>query len=213
MGVKVLFLDYDGVIADSMPAKASAMADAFAPYTRERDAVVEGFKRHAGSGRELVFDRIYEHLTGETLEDPARRRIEEAFLGRIDAINAAIDLFPGVHDFIADQSTKRLLAVVTGVPQVEVERALTRLDLHRFLTSVHAATRRQPKHVLMRSFLSAHGITAPDALFAGDSHTDMHEAARAGVPFVGIGEPGFFADGAPVAVARRLIDLARLLDD
>ena len=31
MSVKVLFLDYDGVIADSMGAKAEALADAFAP--------------------------------------------------------------------------------------------------------------------------------------------------------------------------------------
>ena len=51
MGVKVLFLDYDGVIADSMGAKMAAMADAFAPYSDDRAAIAEGFRRHAGSGQ------------------------------------------------------------------------------------------------------------------------------------------------------------------
>ena len=35
MRVAALFLDYDGVIVDSMTAKAEAMADAFAPLPRE----------------------------------------------------------------------------------------------------------------------------------------------------------------------------------
>lgn len=213
MRVAALFLDYDGVIVDSMTAKAEAMADAFAPLTRERGAVVEGFRRHAGSGRELVFDRIHEHLTGESLPASARERIEAAFLGRIDAINAAVGLFPGVRDFIAAQAGKRAVAVVTGVPQAEAERQLERLGLRRFLASVHAATRRAPKNVLMRGFLEARGIAAPDALFAGDSRTDMHEAALAGVPFVGIGAPAFFASGAPLAVVDRLPAMARLLED
>ena len=96
MTVSVLFLDYDGVIADSMGAKAEALADAFAPYTPDRAGVADGFRRHAGSGRELIFDRIYEDLIGEPLDETARRRILGTFLDRIDAINAAIGLFPGV---------------------------------------------------------------------------------------------------------------------
>ena len=87
MGVKVLFLDYDGVIADSMGAKAEALADAFAPYTQDRAGVADGFRRHAGSGRELIFDRIYEDLIGKPLDAPTRQRILGAFLDRIDAIN------------------------------------------------------------------------------------------------------------------------------
>ena len=75
MDVKVLFLDYDGVIADSMGAKVDAMADAFAPYTQDRAAVADGFRRHAGSGRELVFDHIYEDLLGKALDEPTRAHI------------------------------------------------------------------------------------------------------------------------------------------
>ena len=78
MDVKVLFLDYDGVIADSMGAKVDAMADAFAPYTQDRAAVADGFRRHAGSGRELVFDRIYEDLLGKPLDEPTRANISWA---------------------------------------------------------------------------------------------------------------------------------------
>ena len=212
MGVRVLFLDYDGVIADSMGAKVDAMADAFAPFTQDRAAVADGFKRHAGSGRELVFDRIYEDLLGKALDQPTRARILGAFLDRIDAINAAIALFPGVHAFIEGQTAQRLVVVVTGVPQEEAERQLQRLGLAPFLVSVHGATRETPKHVHMGRFLEAHAIQPADALFVGDSHADMSEAALAGVPFVGIGTPDFFAAGAPLAVVPRLPDLAPLID-
>ena len=212
MPVKVLFLDYDGVIADSMGAKAEALADAFAPYTDDRAGVADGFRRHAGSGREVIFDRIYEDLIGQPLDEATRERILGVFLDRIDAINAAIGLFPGVRAFIEAQAAKRLVAVVTGVPQEEAERQLGRLGLARSLASVHGATRERPKHIHMGRVLEAHAITPADALFVGDSHADMREAAKARVPFVGIGEAEFFAAGAPLAVFPRLPDLAPLLD-
>ena len=212
MPVKVLFLDYDGVIADSMGAKADALADAFAPYTQDRAAVADGFRRHAGSGRELVFDRIYEDLLGKPLDAPTRERILGAFLARIDAINAAIGLFPGVHSFIEGQAAKRLVAVVTGVPQEEAERQLGRLGLLPLLASVHGATRETPKHIHMGRFLEARAIAPANALFVGDSHADMREAEKASVPFVGIGKPAFFAQGAPLAVVPHLPDLAPLID-
>ena len=213
MRVKVLFLDYDGVIADSMGAKAEALADAFAPYTQDRAAVADGFQRHAGSGRELIFDRIYEDLIGSPLDEATRQHILGAFLDRIDAINAAIGLFPGVHGFIEAQAAKRTVAVVTGVPQEEAQRQLERLGLAPFLASVHGATRETPKHIHMGRFLKARTIAPADALFVGDSHADMREAALAGVPFVGIGEAEFFAKGMPLAVVPSLPDLAAVLDD
>ena len=212
MRVKVLFLDYDGVIADSMEAKIAVLADAFAPYTADRDAVGEGFRRHAGSGRELIFDRIYEELTGDALDEPTRGRIVGAFLDRIDSINDAVGLFPGVRAFIEAQAATRLVAVVTGVPQEEAQRQLARFGLAPFLASVHGATRETQKHVHMTRFLGARDIAPAHALFVGDSQADMHQAALAGVPFVGIGAADFFAGGAPVAVVPRLPDLAALLD-
>ena len=167
----------------------------------------------AGSGRELIFDRIYEDLIGEPLDEPTRERILGAFLDRIDAINAAIRLFPGVHGFVQSQAAKRLVAVVTGVPQEEATRQLERLGLAPVLASVLGATREAPKHVHMGRFLEARAIAPADALFVGDSHADMREAALAGIPFVGIGEPAFFAEGTPLAVVPSLPDLAALLDD
>ena len=212
MPVKVLFLDYDGVIVDSMGPKAEAIADAFAPYSNDRAAIADGFHRHAGSGREAQFDRIYKDLTGETLDSPTRARIVAAFLERIDAINDAVGLFPGVHDFVVAQAAKRLVAVVTGVPGDEAARQLDRFGLASCLASVYGATRETPKHVHMERFLDARGLAPTDALFAGDSQTDMQQAALAGIPFVGIGTPEFFAAGAPLAVVPSLPDLATLLD-
>jgi len=107
MTVKVLFLDYDGVIVDSMGPKAEAIADAFAPYSDDRAAIADGFHRHAGSGRETQFDRIYKDLTGKALDTPTRARIVAAFLARVDAINDAVGLFPGVRDFIEGQPATR----------------------------------------------------------------------------------------------------------
>ena len=89
---------------------------------------------------------------------------------------------------------------------------MQRLGLAPFLASVHGATRETPKHIHMGRFLEARAIAPADALFVGDSHADMREAALAGIPFVGIGEPAFFAKGAPLAVVPRLPDLAPLLD-
>ena len=213
MSVRVLFLDYDGVIADSMGPKMAAMADAFAPHSEDRTAVADGFRRHAGSGREMVFDRIYEDLTGDALQ-AARSQAHPGRLSRPHRRHQRCPSAssPGVHAFIEAQAAKRLVAVVTGVPQDEARRQLGRFGLAPFLASVHGATRETPKHLHMERFLGARDIAPAAALFVGDSQADMHEAALAGVPFVGIGAADFFAGGTPLAVVPRLPDLAALLD-
>ena len=105
------------------------------------------------------------------------------------------------------------MAVVTGVPGEEAARQLARFGLAACIASVHGATPETPKNFHMTRFLAARGLTPADALFAGDSQTDMHQAALAGIPFVGIGTPDFFAAGAPLAVVPSLPDVAALIDE
>ena len=105
------------------------------------------------------------------------------------------------------------MAVVTGVPGDEAARQLARFGLAACLASVHGATRETPKHVHMDAIPEARGLAPADALFAGDSQTDMQQAALAGIPFVGIGTPAFFAK--PVRRSPwfpSLPDLAPLID-
>ncbi len=211
MTVKALLLDFDGVIADSWPVKAAAMIKAFAPISDAEETIVDGFRRYAGSGRELIFDRVFEHVTGDALSDEGRERIERAYCGELDANRSGLGLFDGVHAFLKAEAERRLLAVVTGVPQEEAEKELARLEIAPFLSAVYAATRSEPKHVRISHFLAERRLTPADALFVGDSLSDMQAAARVPVDFVGVGESAFFAGGAPIAVVERLIDIGPYL--
>jgi phosphoglycolate phosphatase-like HAD superfamily hydrolase len=207
MPCKILFLDFDGVIADTMAAKSEAFAAAFGDHGAPPDQVIEVYRRHAGSGREVIFDRVYSELTGRSLRTRARARMAAAYGRRLKLINPALGLFPGVKALLERQARARLLAVVTGVPRDEIRGATERLGIAGFFADHFSATLQAPKDVLMAGFLAARGMAAPEALFVGDSIADMEAAERVPVPFVGVGEPAFFVAGAPRAVIPALTDI------
>ncbi len=203
----VLYLDFDGVVADSMSGKTKVFADAVAPLKIAADDAARFYRAQAGVGRGRIFDMAAQAILKRALA-PAEREAAQLSFARLEReARPGIRLFDGVAEFLTRQRLRRRLALVTGTPEEIIGDALASLGLGRTFHAVHSTAPGRPKESIIADDLRACGEAPGRALFAGDSRADMAAAERVPLRFVAIGEPVFFAGGAPCLVLDRLVDL------
>lgn len=209
----VLFLDFDGVLADTMPAKTEVFRSVFAPYGFDPRRLAELYRSHAGLGRDVIFDTVFRQLAGRPITPAERARADEAFAQFERSHRGRVRLFDGVRDFLRRQSARRRLVLITGTPGPHLQGLLARLGIRAYFDAIYSTTGGSSKEHRMIAYLKSRRAVPRDALFAGDSLADMKAAERASVRFVGIGAPAFFKAGDPVLVVPRLSDLEPHLAD
>ena len=73
----------------------------------------------------------------------------------------------------------------SAAPKQEIEQFLNVKELEKYFSLVFAADESKIKN--LRSILALSEVTGPEAIFFGDSQSDLIAAKRAGISFVGIG--------------------------
>ncbi len=216
--VRVLVLDLDGTLVDTVPDLAAAL---------NRLMASRGLK---------PFDFT---STAAMVGDGVARLVEKAFAARglvpdaaavaefsqDYAAHAAVDsrLFPGVVEALPDLIAEGWrLAVCTNKPEGAARHLLDALGLSPLMAAVGGGDSfpvRKPDPAHLLATLAAAGGEAARAVMAGDHANDVVAARGAGLPCIfaawGYGPPAM-AKGA-VAVARDIADMAaiarRLLPD
>jgi phosphoglycolate phosphatase len=208
----ILFLDFDGVVADSMPAKTDAFIKAFEGCGFAPDAIGRLYRRFSGSGRDRIFTLVFEELAARAMTDAEHSRAQAIFARLETQATPGLALFPGVGDFLAHEATRRSLVLVTGTPAGVIDAILESLGIAGHFTAVYSATLNNPKERHMAEELEFTNVSAANALMVGDSLVDMEAAKAANVAFVGVGDPEFFAGGTAVAIIDNLPDIGARFD-
>jgi phosphoglycolate phosphatase len=208
----ILFLDFDGVVADSMPAKTDAFIKAFEGCGFAPEAIARLYRRFAGSGRDRIFARVFEVLAERAMTEPEQSRAQAIF-ARLEAqATPGLALFPGVAEFLAHEAARRSLVLVTGTPAGVIDAILDSLGIAGHFAAVYSATLNNPKERHMLEELELTNVSAAHALMVGDSLVDMAAAKAANVAFVGVGDPEFFAGGGALAIVDALPDIGDQFD-
>lgn len=212
MNPTILFLDFDGVVADSMPAKTGAFVKAFDGCGFAPEAIIPLYRRFAGSGRDRIFNRVFETLAGRAMTETEHIRAQTIF-ARLEAkASPGLALFPGVAEFLAREAARRSLVLVTGTPAGVIDRILESLGIAAHFAAVYSATLNHPKERHIHDELEFTNVSAANALLVGDSLVDMAAAQAANVGFVGVGDPDFFAGGTAIAIIDNLPDIGVQFD-
>jgi phosphoglycolate phosphatase-like HAD superfamily hydrolase len=212
MHCHLLFLDFDGVVVDSMGAKTEAFVTAMEPFGFDSQRVGALYRSLAGVGRRMIFDLVYNLLSGRTIDEGARAEVAERFAALEQGTTEEIRLFDGVDGFLKRQACQRPLVLVTGTPAELIDGLLTGLEIDSCFDAAYSTSGGNSKDALMTAELEARGLDRGDALFVGDSHADMSAAARVPLRFVAIGDTAFFSEGDPHLVLPSLVDLEPHLD-
>ncbi len=191
-----VFLDFDGVIMDSMGLKLDSYCHAFGEFGFSRDDIHKLQIASAGLSRFKTIRLMYLALSGTEMPEGLYERALARFGEHDEASRARMKLMPGAAEFLAEARARGIpLAVVTGTPQEAIDRTVAHFGLGFFFTRVCGSPASKIEH--LERLKGEYSLPPSRCLFVGDAIKDQEAALAAGIPFAGVnnGDDPFRPDG------------------
>jgi phosphoglycolate phosphatase-like HAD superfamily hydrolase len=188
--LRAVFLDFDGVIKESLGVKTAAFAAIFAPWGEEAAARV--CAHHIANGgmsryRKIPF-YLREYCADPRMGTPDERALVDKlfadFANRAYAGVLAAPFVPGAEDFIRGCNTQGIpLAIISGTPEEEMRSLIADMGMRVNFAAIYGSPR--DKRELLEAAMQNFALQPDETMFVGDSINDYTPAIELGVPFVG----------------------------
>lgn len=198
--IGTILFDLDGVLVDSISAWHSAFNRTLEDFDREPIERDEFIERHWG--RELE-DNMGALGLGKEAAEHCRSRYEK----NIDLVR----IYPGVRE-VLDSLDKRL-GLVTGTPSSATHKILVHFGLEKYFDAVVSGNDVDEPKPSPEPILRACEIlnTKPkNAIFIGDTRTDVRASRAAGILIIGVGVEADFRVESPEDLKDKLLELGLL---
>jgi beta-phosphoglucomutase len=179
---KVVVLDFDGVILESLDVKTEAFRSLFEGERDHVDRIVQLHVDNPGVSRYDKFRTIYRDFLDRRLDDEEMSRLDERFSELVFERVVACEFVAGARSFLERASRDHDLYVASATPEEELKRIVEARGLSQFFAGVGGSPR--TKAEIVRAVLANRGIEPSEAVFVGDALTDLEAARATGVPFV-----------------------------
>jgi phosphoglycolate phosphatase len=191
-----VFLDFDGVVMDSMALKLDSYCHAFEGMGFDRPAVRKLQLESAGLSRQKTIPLIYKALAGAVMPESLYAQALARFSAHDDASRSRMKPMAGALEFLEAARTAGIpVAIVTGTPQEVIEKTVAFFRLERFFARVCGTPGSKAAH--LERMLGEFSLKAERCLFAGDAIKDQEAAVAVGMPFAGVnnGDNPFVSEG------------------
>lgn len=188
--IRVIALDFDGVILESNEAKTAAFAELMSTQGPEASrAMARYHMEHRGVSRYAKFEWFYQTFLGRKPTPAELAELSNRFNSlSMEAILAA-PFVPGIEQLLEEYRLRLPLYVVSGTPEPELRHIVAERGLGRYFAGVLGTPRGKAEH--LRYILGREKIAPEEALMVGDADTDLKAALATGVCFFGRGDfPG-----------------------
>jgi phosphoglycolate phosphatase-like HAD superfamily hydrolase len=183
---RVVILDCDGVILESVDAKTRAFGELFAPYGPEAArAAVAHHLAHGGVSRFEKFRHIFRQHLGRELPQDEERALGERFSELCYREVLAAPFVPGAREFIEQAGACAALYVASGTPEPELLEIFRQRGLAGLFRGVFGSPAN--KAAIIADILAREGVGPREAIMVGDSTTDLEAALATDVRFFGRG--------------------------
>jgi len=177
-----IFLDFDGVIKESVEAKSEAFESLFLAYGK---GVASRVRRHheqnSGVSR---FDKlpIYLQWAGLEVSESQITEWSDRFSALVKQRVIDSDWVPGILEFLQKKAGSDQLFVVTATPQAEIEEIIDQLGIAQYFSAVIGAP--TPKTEAIQTLLQQFTIQVEQAVMVGDAGSDYQAAKANQVDFI-----------------------------
>jgi phosphoglycolate phosphatase-like HAD superfamily hydrolase len=188
--IRVVALDFDGVILESNEAKTAAFGELMADHGPEAaKAMARHHMENRGVSRYAKFEWFYRTFIGRAPARDELAALNDRFNALcMDAIMNA-PFVPGIKAFLEEFSRRLPLYVVSGTPGPELSHIVAARDLGRYFVEVLGTPKGKADH--LRDILAREKVAPDEMLMVGDADTDLNAALATGVRFYGRGDfPG-----------------------
>lgn len=188
LAVKMVMIDLDGTLIDTVPDLAAAANRMLADLGRPAWGM-EHYRAWIGNGVPRFVKRA---LTGEMQAEPDAHLFEQALVFfRKHYGEAVSDLskpYPGVIEALERLSAQGYsLACITNKAEAFTLPLLKNLDLHKYFKLVlsgDSLPKQKPDPLPLQHACRHFGIDTAHGVLVGDSSNDVHAARAAGMPVI-----------------------------
>ena len=182
-----LIFDFDGIIADSVNVKTKAFAEIYKPYGEKGvTQVVSHHLSNGGVSRFEKFEYYHKKFLKKKVSDSDIANLSDYFSSLV--VQKVVDSaeIPGVLIFLNYYCKgRKKCAINSATPQIEMLEIIRKKGMQDFFSIVLGSPSTKLENLMMLENL--HGFNLSEALFFGDSESDMNAANSAKINFVGIG--------------------------
>jgi len=182
--VDALFLDFDGVLVESVEIKSKAFRALYADQPPDVLARIMAYHgAHDGISRVVKLRHCHEHFLGISLIRHELDALSNRYAQLVEDAVVAAPWVPGALELLQTHRPHCKLFVVSGTPEDEIKRIAERRGMMAWLTSVHGSP--TTKGDIVRALMAEHDLHAQHCVFIGDAMADWRAARETGVAFIG----------------------------
>lgn len=186
--VQAVFLDFDGVVLDSVLLKERAFREIIANHFPDHlDASMEYFWANGGTSRVAKFRWIWTNIVGNPPDEEAVLALGNEFSQRVYDLVVACDFIPGAEEFLNEYSRRWPCYVISGTPEPELRSIVQDRQMSDYFRGVFGSP--PSKVQIGNEILTEGGYDRQAVWFVGDATTDRDSARALEVRFVGISGP------------------------
>ena len=175
-----IFLDFDGVIKDSIRAKSKAFQRLFSNFNSKIvERILKHHQSHTGLSR---FEKIplYLSLVDEPLNEKNIAQYANNFSLLVKNLVIASPWVPGVLDFIEANYNEKNFYVITATPKNEIDEILKELKINSYFKEAYGT----PISKIDAIKFVIENVRPKNAIMIGDSSSDFNAAKINNIKFV-----------------------------
>ncbi len=202
---KVLILDFDGVIIESVGIKDDAFEQLFRGYPEHLNQIIEYHLAHNATIRFKKFQYITETILQEPYTDEKEQELSAAFSRLVFERIVQCPFVEGAKAFLDFFLGQIPVYLVSVSPKVELETVLERRQLDIYFKQVYADP--WNKTDAIKDILQNESIGAEDAVFIGDTPEDYLAAKATGLFFIGRFSGKTFPAAGKIPIFQNLFEI------
>jgi len=181
--VEVIFLDFDGIILESVDIKGWAFGKLFEGYPEIVPQVVAYHHAHGGVSRYDKFKYFYKEFLKEPLSDDKFQALCADFSALVFNRVLSCEFVKGALEFLEKYYQKCALYIISGTPDEEIKKVVEMRKLDKFVKGVFGSP--ASKGSLTEKILEQEKFDPKYALWVGDARSDQRAAEENNIRFVG----------------------------
>ena len=182
LACRFVFLDFDGVIKESIRVKTDAFEELFTKFGEQTVCKVR--EHHTKNGGLSRYEKIplYLEWAGEDFGDGAVNQYCDSFSTLVTQAVIDSPWVAGVQAFLQQHEEVKSFYLLTATPQTEIEEILDAIHIKHCFKGIYGAPARKAE--AMSETICRYTIDTSDAVMVGDSRSDYEAAKENGVKFV-----------------------------
>ena len=181
--IKLIFFDFDGVLAESLDIKTEAFAALFEKKGKEISGKVTGYHlKNPGVSRYEKFRYIYKNILGTPLGDSEFERLCNDFSKLVVDRVVKAPFVKGSGEFLRENRGKYRLFVLSATPDGEIKDIIRKRNMKDFFLGVHGSPGK--KRDFVKEILEKECVKPEEALYIGDGLSDWRAAGDNDVRFI-----------------------------